>query len=166
MGVSDFAAISGLAANVHAACKDAGDEYRYISEEVGALSLLIDKAAHHFKSSAASSHDVLKILKRCQSVLEDLNSLFEKNRSLDSTNERLVLTTFKVGKEGIVALRERLISNTGLLNVFVRRFVVPSQVFHIINPMDIINIVLVVNTKRFKHGWPLFLVFTQAPEFQ
>lgn len=59
----------------------------------------------------------------CQSRLLDdlLNSLIEKYKSLASINERLARA--KLGKENIVALRERLISTTVLLNGFVPRLV-------------------------------------------
>ena len=127
-------AISGLAIRVHIAYKDAPDGYRYISEEVEVLQILIDKAAQHFKSTTISSDDLLdgqKVLKGCWSVLEDLNSLFEKYKRRASINQRIAFMGVKIGEENIISLQERLIFNTGLLHGFVRRYV---QVFYRRNP--------------------------------
>ena len=123
--VGDFIAISQLAIKVYTAYKDAPDIYGNISDEVAGLQILIDKAEQHFKSATISSNDHRngqKILKGCQSVLEDLNSLIEKYKSLASTNKRLVFKRVKLGMEDIATLRARLISNTTLLSSFIRRF--------------------------------------------
>ena len=158
--VGDIIAISSLAINVHTAYQDAGDDCKHIFKEVATLQILIEQVAQHFKSPNISSHDChygLRFLKQCQSVLDDLNSLIQKYKRLASTNKSLVLTRVKVGKEDMVALWERLISSTGLLNGFVQRFIVPS--FHFMNPVDI-NMVIVVDIGRSRHGWLLFLTCT------
>ena len=124
--IGDIIVISGLAIKVQEAYKDAPDDYRYISEEVEVLHALINKVAQHFKSTAISSDNRLdgqKVLKGCQSVLEDLNSVFEKYKRRASTNKRTAFMGVKIGKENIVSVQERLIFNTGLLRGFVRRFV-------------------------------------------
>ena len=121
-------AISSLAIKVYTAYKDAPDGHRQISEEVAVLQILIHKVAQHFKGTTLSSgdhHDGQKILKGCHNVLENLHSLIKKHRRLASSNKRLVLTGVSLGKEDITALQERLITNTILLNGFVRRFVAP-----------------------------------------
>ena len=105
------------------------DDYRQISEEIVALQILIGKVAQHFKSTAISSdncYDGHKVLKGCQSILEDLYSFIEKYKRLSFINKRLVFSGVKLGKEDIVTLQVRLISNTHLLNGFVRRCVVPA----------------------------------------
>ena len=133
--VGDFIAISQLAIKVYTAYKDAPDIYGNISDEVAGLQILIDKAEQHFKSATISSNDHRngqKILKGCQSVLEDLNSLIEKYKSLASTNKRLVFKRVKLGIEDIATLRARLISNTTLLNSFIRRFDIFYYLFSII----------------------------------
>ena len=127
-GVGNFIAISGLAMKVLAAYKDAYHDYRHISisEEVLSLQVLVGKVAHHFKTTPISSDDRLngqKILKGCQGVLEDLNSLIEKYKRLAVINKRLVLATVSLGKENLVTLQERLISNVVLLKGFVRKYV-------------------------------------------
>ena len=127
--VGNFIAISGLAIKVHADYDTLGD-YRQISEEALALHVLIGKAAQHLKSATISSdnlHYGRKVLKSCQDVLEELNSLIQKYKSLAAINERVARV--KLGK-AIVTLQERLISDTVLLNGFVRRFVVPDILPH------------------------------------
>ena len=122
--VRNIIATSGLAVRVYTAYKDAPDGYRHISEDVATLQTLIGKAAQHFKGTTISSddrHDGQKTLKDCQSVLQDLYSFIEKYKRLASINKSLVLDRVKLGKEDITTLQVRLISNTGLLNGFVRR---------------------------------------------
>ena len=126
--VRDIIAISGLVIRVHLAYKDVlwGD-FGYILEDIAALQVLIDKVAQHFKSTTTSNgdhHDGQRILKGCQSVLEDLNAFIEKYRRLASVNKSLVINRVKLGKNDITVLHARLISNTGLLTGFVRRCVV------------------------------------------
>ena len=133
--VHDIIAITGLAFRVSIAYKGVPAEYRHVSEEVAALKLLIDKVAPHFKSMDISHEDYHygeKVLRDCQSVLEDLNSFVEKYKRLASMNRRFVLNSMKLGKADIATLQVQLITNTLLLNGFVRRCVVC-----LINPMDI-----------------------------
>ena len=133
MSTGDIIVISGLAIRVYMAYKDAPHDYRYISEEVAALRILIDKSAQLFKQTTISSDDRnhgQQVLKGCQGVLEDLNSLIEKYKRLASTSQKLVLWRSRPGGGDIAALQTRLISQTGLLNSFVRRFVVPVIPFY------------------------------------
>ena len=124
-GVGDIITISELAVKVYTAYKDAPDNYRNISEEVVGLRVLIDEAEQHFESTAISGDDRQngeKTLKSCRSVLEDLNSLIEKYKSLASTNNSLAFKRVKLGSEDIATLRARLTSNATLLSNFIRRF--------------------------------------------
>ena len=127
--VRDIIAISGLAVRVYRAYKDGPADCRHISEDVAALQILVDKVARHLKSTTISSDDRLdgqKVLQCCQSVLQDLSSLIEKYNRLAPINKRLILRGVKLGKEDIIALQARLILNTGLLDGFVRRFVIAT----------------------------------------
>ena len=131
--VRDIIATSGLAVRVYRAYKDAPNDARHISEEVATLQILIDKVAQHFKSSTLGSdnhHDGRQVLQGCQSVLRDLYSLIEKYKRLASTIKGLVLEAVKLGKEDITTLHAQLVSSTGLLDGFVRRFVVPTIFTH------------------------------------
>ena len=124
--VRDIIAISGLAIRVYTAYKDTSDDYRHISADVATLQALIEKVAQHFKGTTISSGDHQygqKVLKGCQAVLEDLMSFIDKYNRLASIHKRLVLNRVKLGKD-ITALQVRLISETVLLNGFVRRCVV------------------------------------------
>ena len=124
-GVGDIITISGLAYKVYTAYKDAPDNYRHISDEVEALQTLVDKVAEYFQSTTISSSDHdngQKILKGCQSVLEDLNTLIEKYKSRVSTNKSVVFTRVKLGLEDIATLQARLTTNTVRLNGFIQRF--------------------------------------------
>lgn len=67
------------------------------------------------------------MLKGCQSILEDLNSLIEKYNSIASSSKHQVFKKVKLGSEDIATLRARLISNTGLLNGFIQRFITPHN---------------------------------------
>ena len=131
--VHDIIAIAGLAVRVSIACKDAPDAHRHISEEVAALKLLVDKLAPHVKSTSISSDDHhygQRVLRDCKGVLEDLDRFIEKYRRLESINKNLGLN--RACTKDITTLYVRLLSNTSLLNGFVRRYVV-----HAINPVDI-----------------------------
>ena len=125
--VCDIIAISRLAEKVHTAYKDAPKNYKHISEEVVALQLLIDKVVQHVKSTPISNndhHDGLKVLKDCQGLLEDLNSLIEKYEIIRYSRDARVFERDYLGK-GIPDLQVRLTSSTALLSDFVQRLVVP-----------------------------------------
>ena len=128
--VGDIIVISGLAITVYKAYKHAApDGYQHIPEEVEALQVLINKVAQHFRRTTISSDDRLnglKVLKGCQVVLEDLDSLIKKYKSLISVNKGIVMRGVKLGKVDLTTLESRLISNTGLLHDFVQGFVVPA----------------------------------------
>ena len=130
-GVGDIMAISGLAAKVYTAYKDAPGDYRNISDEVKSLHIVIDKAVQHLKDPTLSSNyqqEGQEVLTGCQNVLKDLDALIIEYKSLASanTNARQVIDRMKLGTEDIATLRIRLISNTGLLNGFIQRFDIPT----------------------------------------
>ena len=118
-GAGDIVTISKLAFQVYTAYKDAPDNYRQIFEEVNLLRITIDNAIQHFKSPTLSDRDKQagqEVLKGCESVLEDLNSLITKYKSLSPVRRIQLGTT-----EDITTLRQRLISNTKFLNAFIQR---------------------------------------------
>lgn len=127
--VGDIVAISALAVKVYTAYKDAPNEYKNITKEVKSLNIIIDKAAQHFEGTALSNNDRQQgqeVLEGCQSVLQDLNTLIEKYKSLVSTDKRLVFMRVKLGTEDIAALRARLGLNATLLSTFIQRFDTPT----------------------------------------
>ena len=122
-GGGDLFAVLQLASKVYTAYKDAPSNYRDIADEVKSLQSTITRAARHINS--LSEDDKLEgqgILEGCQKVLEDLDSLIEKYKSLASTNKRLVFKKVRLGTEDIATLRARLTSNALLLSSFIRRF--------------------------------------------
>ena len=124
-GVGDIMAISGLAVKVYTAYKDAPDTYRHISDEVKSLQIIINTAARHFERPTLSDNirqEGQEILRGCQNVLEDLNSLIENYNSLASASTSQVVQRVKLGAEDIATLRARLVSNTTLLSSFIQRF--------------------------------------------
>ena len=134
-GVGDILAISGLAVKVYTAYKDAPDDYRHISDEVESLQAIIDKAIQHYKSSSLdnrSRQEGQRVLKSCQNILEDLNSLIEKYNTLASSNANQAFKRVMLETEDIATLRARLTSNTGLLNSFIQRFNIPTSTFQYI----------------------------------
>ena len=126
--VGDFIAISGLAVKVYSAYKDAPDDYKHISDEVKSLRIIVDQAAKYLNNTALGNdkqREGWEALQSCQSVLEDLNSLIEKYKSLASTDKMQVFKRIKLGTEDIMTLRARLMSNTVILSNFNRRFAIP-----------------------------------------
>ena len=151
--VGDFIAISQLVIKVYTAYKDAPDIYGHIADEVVGLQVLIDKVEQHFKRAIISSNDRRNgqnVLKGCQRVLEDLNSLTEKYKSLASTNKRLVFKRVKLGIEDIATLRARLTSNATLLSSFIRRFDILLLFLFLVYYANIY--ILVVNILRCRHS--------------
>ena len=128
-GVGDVLTISGLAVKVYTAYRDAPDDYRHISEEVKSLQTIVDGAVKYFENTSlgdSKRQEGQEALQGCQGVLEDLNSLIEKYKSLASPNKMQFFTRVRLGIEDIVTLRARLTSNTVLLSNFIRRFVIQS----------------------------------------
>lgn len=128
-------AISQLAAKVFAAYTDAPDEYRHISERVMSLQIIINTAVQNCESTTLNEHyleEGQEVLQGCWGILEDLNSLteriawLEKYNSLAFASTRLVLKRITLGTEDITTLRQRLISNTALLQGFIQRYDVPN----------------------------------------
>lgn len=131
----DFIAILTLAIKVQTGYKDSDpkDHNRLISEEAGALRVLLEKSAQHFRNTTVRSDDYhygKKALDDCQNVLEDLISLIEKYKRLVPINKRLEVTGVRLGKENTITLRERLILNTTILKGFVQRSVVLDILFN------------------------------------
>ena len=126
--MGDIITISILATKVVTAYKGAPDDYRHISDEVNSLKIMIDDAREHYEGTTLSNKKRKAgqvVLKGCESVLADLNSLVGKYKSLDSTDNCLDWNRIKFSNEDIATLRQRLISNTGFLSHFVRRSNIP-----------------------------------------
>lgn len=129
-GMIDVITISKLAATVYAVYKDAPVDYKPVAEEVNLLWGIISGAAKHFESTTLSGttlsdndrQEGQKVLKCCQNVLEDLNSLIEKYNSFAFTNTNQGFYRVELRTHDISALRARLASTTTLLCSFIQRF--------------------------------------------
>lgn len=123
--MGDILTVSQLAVKVYTAYKDAPDDYKHIAEEVDSLQSMFTRAVQHSQSTTLSDDDRQegqKVLKGCQSVLGDLNSLIEKYKSLASANKNQAFMKVKLGTEDIATLRARLGTNATLLSSFIGRF--------------------------------------------
>ena len=152
-GVGDVEAISALAAKVFTAYENAPDTYGHIATEVVVLQRLIDKAAQHFKTTTLGKEDLRdgqQILKSCESILVDLNSLVEEYQSLSSTNRGFGFHRVKLRSKDIATLRARLISNTTLLSGFVRGFAIQLSYFS--KTMNTDCSTKDVNILKYRHG--------------
>ena len=131
----DIMAISRLALKVYTAYKDAPDDYRNISDEVKSLHIIIEEAAWHFESTTLSKKKQQggkEILEGCQNVLRDLDALIEEYNTLASAGRSQVFRRIKLGTKDIVTLRARLTSNTTLLNSFIQRLDIATNLLSIL----------------------------------
>ena len=121
----NIVAISQLALKVYTAYKSAPGDYKHVAEEVDSLRVMINTAEKHLRSTTLNNSDLQdgqKVFQGCQSILEDLNSLLQKYKSLPFTKKRLAFQRVMLGREDITTLRARLISNATSLSSFIRRF--------------------------------------------
>ena len=135
--MGDIMAISGLALKVYTAYKDAPDDYKNIADEVRSLHIIIEGAARHFESTTLSNkiqQGGKEVLEGCQNVLKDLDTLIEKYNALAPANANTsqVFRRIKLGSEDIVTLRARLTSNTILLNSFIQRLDIATNLLSIL----------------------------------
>ena len=141
--LGDIMAISELAVKVYTAYKDAPGDYSNISDEVKSLDIIINNAAQHFKNTTLSDNkwrEGQEVLRGCQKVLEDLDSLMAKYNDLASASTSRVFTRINLGTEDIATLRARLMSNITLLNSFIQRSDMPNTSIDFIIPTDIFAI--------------------------
>ena len=126
--VGDVIAVGLIAWNVYKACRDAPGSFKNISQEVLSLHAVLKEVEDCLTgqplSTSRQAH--LKVVTdSCGSVLQELQALVDKYRTLDTKSKR---TWDKVGfaSEDIVDLRSRLTANTGLLTAYLGY--VPSPV--------------------------------------
>ena len=128
-GAGDIVTISQLAVRVYSSYKDAPEEYKRLIEDARALQIVVGVAIHYFKGDTLSEgkrQEGQVVLKGCQSVLEEMDSVVEKYNHMSPGKRRwqvLTLRRVRFGNEDLVSLRARLTSTTGLLSSFTRRFV-------------------------------------------
>jgi hypothetical protein len=120
--VGDIVTIGTLAWKVYKSCKDAPESFANITSEVQSL-IVILKEAEEIASDQRlppTQRDDLKVVgDGCHRVLEDLQNLAEKYKSLGMQGKR-TWDRMRWGSEDIAELRARLISNTGMLTAWIR----------------------------------------------
>ena len=122
-GVGDILAVSQLSWKIYRACKDSGDDFRSISDEVSKLYTVLkiaeeDLAKECQTDIGAQSKDSFEgIAKGCRSVLVDLDRLLKKYESL-GTQEQRTWDRMRWGQEDMAGIRQRLIYQVGLINTF------------------------------------------------
>ena len=167
-GVGDIIAISKLAAKVNAAYKDAPEDYRHISEDVMSLQTILTMVIQHFESTTFGDNhwqECQEVLKSCESVLEDLNSLIVKYNILACVQTNEVVKKINPTAEGIATLRAKLISGTVSLNDFIQRYDIPTiatkyTTYANTSPSAMSH----VRCVRCRHSWMISLVNTaQTP---
>ena len=127
-GVDGIIAISKLAVKVYTAYKNVPNSCRHVFEEVVSLQIKVYGVLQCYERTTLRGHDRQlgqEVLKSCQSVLEDLDSIIEKYNTLSSANMHQVFKEVQLGEEDIATLRGRLILNTVLLHGFIQRSDIP-----------------------------------------
>jgi len=136
-GIGDLIAVTQLALKPYNAYKSAQDDIENLSDELRSLSKCADNVRDIPKDCLSDSQLKRReeLLEGCYSVVKELNSLLEKYKGLDKGATKIrkyiknkkkmdtVLEKTKWIKEDPSALRNRLVSNIGLLNSFYMEYV-------------------------------------------
>lgn len=115
---SDVLLCVQLAHKVWKGCRDAPADFRAVSTEVASLHLVLNEAretAHDL--SGSKGEDLRGLINGCNSVLEDLEELLQKYKSL-GTQSRRTWDRLRWGKGPVKDIRQRLISSTASLTTF------------------------------------------------
>jgi hypothetical protein len=122
-GVSDFVTLSTLAWEIYKLCNDSPESFKNISQEVLALQAVlkqVDEILEDHPPSQLEGRRLATILIGCHDVLNDLQSLVLKNKSLGLKASR-TLDRLRWYSAPIAELRARLTSNITLLNAYLRQ---------------------------------------------
>lgn len=120
--VGDFVLLGQLAWKVYKSCKGAPESFVNISYEVLSLHAVVKEFGDNLREenpAPAQLAGLRHVAGGCQRVLDDLKILTDRYHSLGSQNKR-TRDRLKWGGEDIAEIRLRLISNTALLNAFIR----------------------------------------------
>lgn len=125
IGAGDFVTIPTLCWKIYRACKDAPEEYRDLSNEVGSLHLVLlesKELVEHASGSARWKEGQVKRLeeihKSCEEVLKDLDAIITHYQSLGTKLKR-TWDRMKWGLEGVEGIRNRIVLNTTILSAFI-----------------------------------------------
>lgn len=118
--VGDFVICIQLAHKVWRECRDAPDEFRAVSTEVASLQLVlkeVQESVNDHEPSPSKMNDLKQLIEGCNDVLKELQSLLQKYKSL-GTQSRRTWDRLRWGEEHVESIRQRVISNIGLLTSF------------------------------------------------
>ena len=133
-GIGDIVTVSTLAWKVFKSCKDASQEFKNLSGEVVSLHVVLKETEDLVAESGSLNQDQASHLKHlaasCSKVLEDLEQLLTKYKSLGSKSQR-TWDRLKWGNEGLTDVRARLTSNTSMLSAYnsvMMKYVSPQMI--------------------------------------
>lgn len=118
ISVSDILLCVQLAHKVWKGCREAPRDFRAVSIEVASLHLVLNEAretAHDL--SASKGEDLKQLINGCKSVLQELEELLQRYKSL-GTQSRRTWDRLRWGRGPVKDIRQRLISSTASLTSF------------------------------------------------
>lgn len=118
--VGDFLAVGQLSWKVYKKCKDSPGSYAELSNEVGALHIVMKETEELFSQQEFTPQQENRLLacqQGCGGVLNNLDRLLVKYESL-GTNSGRTFDRMGFGTHDINDIRLRLISNASMLDAF------------------------------------------------
>ncbi len=107
-----------LARKVWKGCREAPDDFRAVSTEVASLHLVLNEARETANDlSESKREDLRRLINGCKSVLQELEALLERYKSL-GTQSRRPWDRLRWGNGQVKDIRQRLISSTASLTSF------------------------------------------------
>ncbi|KAI6083622.1 hypothetical protein F4821DRAFT_190283 [Hypoxylon rubiginosum] len=121
VGFGDLVLASKLAWKVYKSCKDSGDNFKRLSNEVASLHVVLKETEDYiteFSDLDTSRKNRLTILTDgCNATLEDLDKLLGSYERLGTQAQR-TWDRMRFGLEDLADIRSRLVSNATLLTAF------------------------------------------------
>ncbi|MCJ1313029.1 hypothetical protein MMC25_006705 [Agyrium rufum] len=120
VGIGDVIAVSTLAWTIYKSCKNASGDFQNLASEVVSLHVVLKETEELIAESTPTSNQKTQIghlADGCRKVLEDLEALLNKYRSLGTKSQR-TWDRLKWGSEDIANIRTRLISNTTMISAY------------------------------------------------
>ena len=116
----DFILCVQLAHRVWRECRDAPEDFRAVSTEVASLQLVLKElqdAVPNRELSAAKQRDLRQLVEACTEVLQELEELLMKYKSLGTQSKR-TWDRLRWSNDQVESIRLRVISNSSLLTSF------------------------------------------------
>ncbi|KAJ3890783.1 hypothetical protein GG344DRAFT_48699 [Lentinula edodes] len=121
IGIGDVYLVSKFAWTIYKSCKDSGDDFKRLSNEVASLHVVLKETedyVHEFPDFDTSRSYRLKILTDgCNDILKDLEKLLNSYESLGTQAQR-TWDRMRFGLEDLTDVRSRLVSQATLLTAF------------------------------------------------